>query len=368
MALQDLTPQLRTRLSRMERAAGWFVILAAILMLVGLAYYLRVIAERKGWGLQKIKFTTSLASAAGLKVGQPVKLMGWEVGKINSVVPNGPYEYFNVTVEFEILRNRFNYPGYIWTDSQVKVPSDFLGNRFLEVTKGIRGVPTVLQNTNGAVVGMLRRDHFEKKLKELDPQGTNTDVALSHLNTLARQNPNEYYTPFNNDATYWLQPSESVAVNERLEVLLNQAEAALPNILNLTNQISIVLNDISRMSTNADLLLTGLLPVATNANTITANILDPKGSLGEWLIPTNLNGELEKILTGVDTNLPVLFANMDQLIINLANITSNLNSQVEANSNMLTSISQTVTNADHLMQGLKRHWLLRSAFKEKKKK
>ena len=28
MALQDLTPQLRTRLSRMERAVGWFVSLS----------------------------------------------------------------------------------------------------------------------------------------------------------------------------------------------------------------------------------------------------------------------------------------------------------------------------------------------------
>ena len=36
MALQDLTPQLRTRLNRMERAVRWFVIVAAVLLLVGL--------------------------------------------------------------------------------------------------------------------------------------------------------------------------------------------------------------------------------------------------------------------------------------------------------------------------------------------
>ena len=33
MALQDLTPQLRTRLSRMERTVGWFVFLATALLL-----------------------------------------------------------------------------------------------------------------------------------------------------------------------------------------------------------------------------------------------------------------------------------------------------------------------------------------------
>jgi len=35
MALQDLTPQLRTRLNRMERAVGWFVVLAAVLLILG---------------------------------------------------------------------------------------------------------------------------------------------------------------------------------------------------------------------------------------------------------------------------------------------------------------------------------------------
>ena len=49
MALQDLTPQLRTRLNRMERAVGWFVLVAAVLLLAGFGYYLRNTAQRKGW-------------------------------------------------------------------------------------------------------------------------------------------------------------------------------------------------------------------------------------------------------------------------------------------------------------------------------
>jgi hypothetical protein len=32
---------------------------------------------------------------------------------------------------------------------------------------------------------------------------------------------------------------------------------------------------------------------------------------------------------------------------------------------MLSAISQTVVHTDELVQGLKRHWLLRSAFKTK---
>jgi hypothetical protein len=50
---------------------------------------------------------------------------------------------------------------------------------------------------------------------------------------------------------------------------------------------------------------------------------------------------------------------------NVAAITSNLNLQVQANSNILSSISQMVVHADQLMQGLQRHWFLRSAFRTK---
>jgi hypothetical protein len=46
-------------------------------------------------------------------------------------------------------------------------------------------------------------------------------------------------------------------------------------------------------------------------------------------------------------------------------MTSNLNSQVQANTNLLSAISDTVVHADQFVQGLKHHWLLRSAFKTK---
>ena len=48
MPLQDLTPQLRTRLSRVERLVGLFVTVATILLIVGLTYYVLQTAKRKG--------------------------------------------------------------------------------------------------------------------------------------------------------------------------------------------------------------------------------------------------------------------------------------------------------------------------------
>ena len=73
----------------------------------------------------------------------------------------------------------------------------------------------------------------------------------------------------------------------------------------------------------------------------------------------------DQTLGHTDTNLTSLALRLDQSLINLANLTSNLNAQVERNTNLLSEISSAIVNTDSLVQGLKHHWLLRSAFKEK---
>src|SRR6185369_5957800 len=101
MALQDLTPQLRTRLSRMERAVGWFVVLAAGLLMFGFGYYIYNTAEKKGWFKIKAPYFTFTSAATGLKVGDPVKLMGLDVGRITSMDPQPPWDFeYNMYVEF----------------------------------------------------------------------------------------------------------------------------------------------------------------------------------------------------------------------------------------------------------------------------
>ena len=139
MALQDLTPQLRARLNRMERAVGWFVFLATALLVFGFVYYTYHTARSKGWFLTKVRYFTFTDRATGLKEGDPVKLMGISVGQITRIEPQPPDDfYYNIYVEFEI---KSPYYGYLWTDgSRAKITSaDLLGNRVLEVMKGQTG-------------------------------------------------------------------------------------------------------------------------------------------------------------------------------------------------------------------------------------
>src|SRR2546423_8000146 len=136
MALQDLTPQLRTRLSRMERAVGLFVVLAAALLAIGFLYYVYTTAERKGWFKVKAHYYTFTDAATGLKEGDPVRLMGLDVGLIARIetMPGDNFEQ-NIYVEFALKEP---YYDYLWTEgSRARVATaDFLGKRVLEVTKG----------------------------------------------------------------------------------------------------------------------------------------------------------------------------------------------------------------------------------------
>jgi ABC-type transporter Mla subunit MlaD len=391
MALQDLTPQLRTRLNRMERAVGWFVLVAAVLLLAGFGYYLHNTAKRKGWFLQKITYQTCVSSGVGLKIGDPVKLMGFEVGEISAIIPNEPGAYFNITVQFRVKVNEYNYPGYIWSDSKAKVNAgDLLGGRFLEITKGTGGLPTIRQTTNVGELKILRGTHVEKLRKEnfdllikADRESASThgrkpksedDITAqvwSEMKEAVEKYPDAYYTNISAQNIFFLSPLESPAVTERLQNLVDQVEQALPGILDLTNKIGAVLGNSATLTSNLNIVALNAQPAAANFALLAAQLRGP-GALGEWALGTNGQKNLDATLananqtiSNVDTNLNEFFENLSLSLDNLAGITSNLNAQVQSNTNMLGSISQAVTDTDDLVQGLKRHWLLRSAFKKK---
>ena len=349
MAVQDLTPQLRTRLSRVERVVGWFVMLATVLLLAGFGYYVYNIAQRKGWFLVKAKYFTLVDTAAGIHVGDQVKLMGFDVGWITDIETqpfNDPL--FNVYVEFIVKEP---YYGYIWTDSRAKVvTADLLGHRYIELTKG----------TNYAAEHLSYQ--FDEKTKQL--------TGVWERNQ---------YAPIKPTSKFWVGADEAPALNERLERVAKQIEAALPNILNLTNQLSIVLSNSTRLTAHLDETTLELQPGLRNLTLLSAQLTNGPGALGEWLLPTNLNQQLSttlvsahaslqaagNTLTNVDTNLVMLATGLNKTLINLASATSNLNAQVQANDKILSQLSAAVIHADEFVQGLKRHWLLRSAFKEK---
>jgi uncharacterized phage infection (PIP) family protein YhgE len=180
------------------------------------------------------------------------------------------------------------------------------------------------------------------------------------------------YQPYTNKVSkYWLLAEESPAVTERLEKVVAQVEHALPGVFALTNQLANVLSNSATLTSTLTEVALAARPAVSNLAAATANLSQP-GALGEWLLPTNINRRLEATLESAhatmdsaNTNLAALAQNLSRSLDNLAGVTSNLNQQVAANSNILSGISQTVTHADQFVEGLKHHWLLRSAFRSK---
>jgi len=400
MALQDLTPQLRTRLSRMERAVGWFVFVATALLLFGFGYYIYHTAERKGWLRIKAPFHVFVQSSAGLNVKDPVYMMGFQIGEITSVEPQQPYDPHNVMVKFVILEPYFRY---IWLGgSYVKVnAADFLGKRQLEITRGTNG-PAICVTQPGVwkTIPELEQlvatetNHWQLYQDVLDANsntvfGPYTMLDASNLRVLAGMNlaSNSVFA-YDNTVHYkrivaswdnragvrryvnftpgrdtaWLRAVETPPISDQLQAMVVQVQTAVPNILALTNKLAAVLDNAADATSNLNVRLVEARPMLTNFALVSAQLREPGGPM-VWALGTNGNDQLQSALTNVNSLLANTDTNLAALLINLSDITSNLNAQVQANTNLLGGISKSIADADDLVQGLKRHWLLRSAFK-----
>jgi ABC-type transporter Mla subunit MlaD len=411
MALQDLTPQLRTRLSRMERVVGWFVSLATALLLFGFGYYIYHTAERKGWFKIKAPFFTYVKSSEGLNVNDPVVMMGFQVGQITLIHAMPPGDPHNVRVEFEITDPYFRY---IRTGgSFVKVNSaDFLGKRELEITRGTNGLGSyevvvtqpisvlslddakklavkspgqwqlaqdVLDENSNVVFHAY--DHEETVLDESNAAllaqcafesnsiyvYDNTEKDKDHIVASWYRPKHRYqnFTPTSEDA--YLHAVETPPISDQLQAMVLQVQTALPNILGLTNQLAAVLSNSIAATANLNTDLAEARPLLTNFTGISDQLKVPGGVL-TWALGTNGSEQLQDALTHANATLAGTDTNLTAILFHLADITSNLNMQVQENTNMLGSISKIVTDADDLVQGLKKTWFLRSAFKKENQK
>jgi hypothetical protein len=290
--------------------------------------------------------------------------------------------------------------------------ADFLGKRQLEVTRATNGYAIVvtqpvsihsLDEAKKLAAGapgdwQLAQDLLDKKTNVLFHAYGAVEAVLDESNApLLAQctvDSNSIYV-FNNkvnrkrivaswdgrfhhykifkpgDDTAWLHAVETPPISDQLQAMVSQAQAALPGILSLTNKISAVLDNTANATSNLNVTIIAAQPLLTNFADISAQLREPGGPIA-WALGPNGNGQLQGALTNLnsllvdtDTNLNALSSGIGLTLENVAGITSNLNAQVQSNSNMLWGISKMVTDSDDFVQGLKRHWLLRSAFKVK---
>jgi len=295
---------------------------------------------------------------------------------------------------------------YLWADSTTARFEDagFLGKRELNLSRGTgSNNPTIyipftvrLRSIEELKSGVSTNDKLGQEilmgtnvvlrawasvatnLNSIEQSGASNvwvfDRGHSNSSLTAVWNDKErHYEPFVETNVYYLPPDEPPSLSDRIGIMVAQVQAALPGVLQLTNQIAATLSNTAQLTSNLNLVAAEAHKTLTNLSVISARLSNPEGSLGEWLIPTNINHKLDIALgtaNGTMTNVDVTLGNVDSNLVslnmslnNLANITSNLNNQVQANSNMLGSISSAVVHSDEFVQGLKRFWLFRHTFK-----
>jgi hypothetical protein len=327
-------------------------------------------------------------------------MMGFPVGEITRVDPQKPYEPHNVRIEFIIYEPYFRY---IWTGgSYVKVnAAGFLDQRQLEVTRATNGYAIcvtqpvyekTIDELKLLVAGetnrwQLSQDVFDEnsnlvfgaytmldegnlqRIAELKPK---SNSICAYNNTLNRNHIvaswdgriHRYVNFTAGRDTAWLRAVETPPVSDQLQAMVSQVQSALPGILALTNKIAAVLDNAADATSNLNTAMIEARPMITNLAIVSEQLREPGGPM-IWALGTNGDGQIQTALTNLNALLENTDTNFGALLINLANITSNLNAQVQANTNLLGGISKSVADADDLVQGLKRHWFLRSAFKTK---
>ena len=369
MALQDLTPQLRTRLHKVEWLVMLFLVGAVAVAVALFAWFIRTTGEARGWWVTEVPYYTFVPQATGIHTGTPVQLMGFKVGQVTRVDPinleqrrswdSYASNNFNVFVGFTV---RGEYPGYINTDSRVTIggfPVDIAGGIVLEISVGTPEGIVTTTNLPGGRTGVLW-DQFAYKLPSLER--TNRFLKYSPLS----KGNQGYYLSLDQSETLTAQAQRIMAKVDRVSGVI---DVALPG---MTNELQTVLR-------NLRLITTELQPV-----------LERPGGMGALLIPTNLNQRLDTVLADVHQQSerlgPVfdrvnktldtaqetsqragpLLDDIRRAVASVQEMVTVLQTKV-TDTNLLANVSRLADKAAQLSDTtdtlLRRHWLFRSAFK-----
>src|SRR5258708_21119379 len=131
----------RKQLTWTELGVGLLVLVGLFVLAAGIFY----VTGGRGFVGPKYRLKTYLPEVGGLSSGAPVRVDGVEVGNVESIrllprtAGKAPDKNKNIEV---VMRVDKRYQEYILTDSTASLVTEgLLGNRYVNVTRGITGTP-----------------------------------------------------------------------------------------------------------------------------------------------------------------------------------------------------------------------------------
>jgi len=361
MSIQDLTPQLRTRLRKVEWITGLFLGVTALLMLGGFFYFVKQTAATRGWFITYVPYYTYMPDATGFKPGTPVKMMGFNVGEVTevnavSLEERASWDYyqtnnFNVFVAFKIKQPYF---GYIGADARVQIggfPVELAGGNFIELSpSSINSVVTVTNLPHGKL-GVLWEKYAYSPEPKFAKYGALTNkqkgyyLVLDRSETLLAQAQRILKNA--DEITAFLRRDLPQVASEAVNTL----NSARTSINSLTNDV--VLTLITAREAVAS-LTNDLAGLVSNTRRITGQVADVIPGLTNDIARTLASSQ--QLMDSVNLQLPSIAQNVNLTL-------TNLNVLLLRDTNITANTSVLVSNVNNL---LTRHWLFRSAFKPAK--
>ena len=372
MALQDLTPQLRTRLGRVEWFVGLFLGVTVLLLGVSFFGFVKRVADAQGWFITEIPYYTYLPDASGIRRGVPVNMMGFKVGEVVSVdalssdarLGLDGWDYYstnkyNVFVQFKV---REPYPGYIGTDSKViigGIPVDLAGGIFLDIKMASAyATPTHATLENGKP-GVLWEE-FAFKLPNPDQGYTAEDRTNKYLHYGPLTNGQKgYYLQLEQGETLMVQAQRILS---RVDSMATTLEESLPVLTKeLEESLATINKALPDMTAEVQLLLTSARETIPSLTNNLEAILGNTKLLTEQLTETLplLTNTIAQTLVSADDLAQTLASEIPLLTSNVNLTLTNLNVLLARDTNLTSNTSLMISNVNHLVRN---HWLLRSAF------
>lgn len=370
MALQDLTPQLRTRLGRVEWFVGLFLGVTALLLVVSFFGFLKRVADARGWFVTEVPYYTYLADGTGIRPGTPVTMMGFKVGEVASVdaLPFearlwGDYYMTNNYTVYVGIKVRDPYPGYIGTDSRIRIqgfPIDLAGGVYLEITvASLEATPTTTWLDNGRLGVLWEEFAFKWPNEAFSPEARTNQYLKYGALTNGQKG---YYLQVDQAETLMSQAQRILAkVDHMAETIDNVLPAVAADLQESLHTVRLALPGITN---EVQLLLTATrqtVPILTNN---LESILTNTRLLTEQLTETLplLTNTVDQTLIAAGSLASTLSDQIPSLTSNVNLTLTNLNVLLARDTNITANTSQLISNVNHVVT---RHWLFRSAFRKR---
>lgn len=245
-----------------ERKVGFFFILALVLLGAMLE-----VGEKWNPFEKKVPYKTYLSTVTGLKVGDPVRLAGVNVGKINSIIVSDT----NVEIKFEVTPET-----KIKTDTVASLRlTNLLGGQFLSLSFGTPSAPPL--EAGGTVTGKDSAN-IDVIVDTVSDAVKDARVLIKNLN----KNQDEVMKKISNildDNRANL--ADSIANFKNITAKIDSGEGSL----------AMLLNDKKLYSTLSD--------AGDNINSLTAKIDKGEGTLGKLVNDPTLYNDLKVVISDV---------------------------------------------------------------------